>query len=423
MRFFILLFTFLFNLSLFSQVTNNKNIKVKLGIEEFIENHLDLIKGKNIGIITNHTGKLPDGRHIVDILNGNKDFKIKALFGPEHGIRGDAPDGKSLSHTTDEKTGIPVYSLYGTGNNKPTKEMLKDIDVLIYDIQDIGARFYTFQSTLFLCMEAAAEEKIKFIVLDRPNPITGIRIEGAVLDDSLKSFVGLHKIPVVHGLTIGELAKLVNEEGWLNNGVKADLIVIKMKGWKRNMWYDDTGLPWVKPSPNMMNMNTAIVYPGLCFIEGTNVSEGRGTSNPFEIIGAPFIDKDQFAKTLNSYKLKGVEFEPIKFTPTDILRVTVDPKYDSIECNGIFIHIKDRNKFEPIKTGLYILYTLKKLYSKDFKWRSPSRSTSKYFIDLLAGTKDVRLLIDEGKKPEEIMKRWEKDLQKYNKIRKKYLLY
>jgi uncharacterized protein YbbC (DUF1343 family) len=421
MKYFVILFM-LFNVSLISQTKGVNQTKVKLGIEEFLNKHLDLIKGKNIGIITNHTGVIPDGRHLVDILFANPDVKIKALFGPEHGIRGDAPDGKSLSHGVDSKTNIPVYSLYGA-DRKPTKEMLKDIDVLIFDIQDIGARFYTFTSTMFLTMEAAAENNIKFIVLDRPNPITGNKVEGAILDDSLTSFVGLHKIATAHGMTVGELAKLVNEEGWLKNKVKADLTVIKMDGWKRNMWYDETGIPWVKPSPNMININTATVYPGICFIEGTNISEGRGSQSPFEMIGAPFIDKVTFAKTLNEYKLKGVKFEPVEYTPTDILKVTVDPKFDSVKCNGIFIHVTDRNSYEPIKTGLYILYTLKKLYPNDFKWRSPSRSTRKYFVDQLAGTTDVRLLIDKGYKPEIIIAGWQKDIQKYLKIRKKYLLY
>lgn len=420
----ILLFFFMF----FSLTTYSQNLpagkgRIKLGVEQFIEKHLDMVKGKSIGIITNHTGVLPDGSHLVDVLHAIPETKIKALFGPEHGIRGDAPDGKSLSHGTDEKTGLQVYSLYGQGVYKPTPEMLKDIDVLIFDIQDIGARFYTFTSTMFLSMEAAAENKIKFIVLDRPNPITGNRVEGAILHDSLRSFVGLHKIPIAHGMTVGELAKLVNDEGWLKNGVKADLTIIKMDGWKRKMWYDETGIPWIKPSPNMTSINTATIYPGVCFIEGTTVSEGRGTPNPFEIIGAPYINKDEFANTLNGYKLKGVEFEPIEFTPTDILRVTVDPKYDSVKCDGIFIRIKDRNKYEPIKTGLYILHALKKLYPKDFKWRSPSRSTSKYFVDLLAGTYDVRELTDKGLNPEKIMDRWTKDLNKFMKIRKKYLLY
>ena len=418
----LIILLMLFNITLLSQTKNENTVKVKLGIEEFLNKHFDLIKGKNIGIITNHTGVLSNGNHLVDILFANPEVKIKALFGPEHGIRGDAPDGKSVSHGVDSKTNIPVYSLYGT-DRKPTKEMLKDIDVLIFDIQDIGARFYTFTSTMFLTMEAAAENNIKFIVLDRPNPITGLKVEGAILDDSLTSFVGLHKIATAHGMTVGELAKLVNEEGWLKNKAKADLTVIKMDGWKRNMWYDETGIPWVKPSPNMISINTATVYPGLCFIEGTNISEGRGTLNPFEMIGAPFINKDKFAKALNGYKLKGVRFEAVEYTPTNISKVTVDPKYDSIKCNGIFIHVTDRNIFEPIKTGLYILYTLKILYPNDFKWRSPARSTSKYFVDLLAGTTDVRLLIDKGYKPEKIISGWKKDIQKYLKIRNKYLLY
>jgi uncharacterized protein YbbC (DUF1343 family) len=419
----LIFFLMLISINLFGQNKTMNPQKIKLGIEEFLEKNLDMVKGKNIGIITNHTGVLPNGKHLVDILFSNPDIKIKALFGPEHGIRGDAPDGKDLKHGIDPKTNLPVYSLYGTDTKKPTPQMLKDIDVLIFDIQDIGARFYTFESTMFLSMEAAAENHIKFIVLDRPNPITGIKVEGAVLDDSLTSFVGEHRIPVVHGMTMGELAKLANEEGWLKNGVKADLTVIKMDGWNRKMWYDETNSPWIKPSPNMISIKTAAVYPGICFIEGTNVSEGRGTTNPFEMIGAPFIEKEKFANKLNSYKLKGVKFEPIDYTPTDIKKVTVDPKFDSVKCNGVFIRVTDRNKYEPVKTGLYILYTLKKLYPKDFKWRSPARSTSKYFVDLLAGTTDVRLLIDKGLTPEKIISGWQKNIKKYLEIRKKYLLY
>jgi uncharacterized protein YbbC (DUF1343 family) len=404
------------------QTGTSNNPNVTFGIEEFINNHLEMIKGKNIGIITNHTGILPDGSHLVDVLNTTEGVTIKALFGPEHGIRGDAPDGKTLDHSIDTKTNLQVYSLYGQVK-KPTEEMLKDIDVLIFDIQDVGARFYTFTSTMFLTMEAAAEHNIKYIVLDRPNPITGTRIGGAVLDDSISSFVGMHKISAMHGLTVGELATLVNEEGYLKDGVKADLTVIKMKGWKRKMWYDETKLPWVKPSPNMATIATAIVYPGLCYIEGTNVSEGRGTEKPFEIIGAPFVETNIFNETLNSYGLKGVKFENIEFTPVNIELVTVDPKYEGVKCGGTFINVIDRNLFDPTKTGLYILYTLKKLYPDDFKWRSPARSTSKYFVDLLAGTTDLRLMLDEGYKPEDILNKWDKDLQEYIKITKKYLLY
>jgi uncharacterized protein YbbC (DUF1343 family) len=389
--------------------------RVKIGAEILIEKHLDLIKGKKIGIVTNHTGILPDGRHIVDVLNEIEGVKIVALFGPEHGIRGEVPDGKSISHGVDAKTGIPVFSLYGEVK-KPTEEMLKDIDVLIFDIQDVGARFYTYISTMSYCMEACAEMGKKFIVLDRPNPIRGVYVDGPILEPRFKSFVGLHPIPVAHGMTVGELAKMFNDEGWLENAVKADLTVVKMENYSRRMWFDQTGLPWVKPSPNMMTLKTAIVYTATCFIEGTNVSEGRGTQHPFEWIGAPWIDGEKLAKELNHYKLPGVKFEPISFTPTDIEKVTVDPKYEGEKCGGVYLNVYDREKFEPVKVGVYILYALKKLYPDKFKWRTAGQ-------DRLWGTDKVRLMIDEGKKPDEIIKTWEDDVKKFLSIRQKYLLY
>jgi uncharacterized protein YbbC (DUF1343 family) len=389
--------------------------RVKIGAEILIEKHLDLIKGKKIGIVTNHTGILPDGRHIVDVLNEIEGVKIVALFGPEHGIRGEVPDGKSISHGVDAKTGIPVFSLYGDVK-KPTEEMLKDIDVLIFDIQDVGARFYTYISTMSYCMEACAEMGKKFIVLDRPNPIRGVYVDGPILEPRFKSFVGLHPIPVAHGMTVGELAKMFNDEGWLENAVKADLTVVKMENYSRKMWFDQTGLPWVKPSPNMMTLKTAIVYTATCFIEGTNVSEGRGTQHPFEWIGAPWIDGEKLAKELNYYKLPGVKFEPISFTPTDIEKVTVDPKYEGEKCGGVYLNVYDREKFEPVKVGVYILYALKKLYPDKFKWRTAGQ-------DRLWGTDKVRLMIDEGKKPDEIIKTWEDDVKKFLSIRQKYLLY
>ncbi len=389
--------------------------RVKIGAEIFIEKHLDLVKGKGIGIVTNHTGILPDGRHIVDVLNEIPDVKIMALFGPEHGIRGEVPDGKSISHGVDTKTGIKVYSLYGEVK-KPTPEMLKDIDILIFDIQDVGARFYTYISTMSYCMEACAEQGKKFIVLDRPNPIRGVYVDGPVLESKFRSFVGLHPIPVSHGMTVGELAKMFNEEGWLENGVKADLVVIKMENYSRKMWFDQTGLPWVKPSPNMMTLKTAVVYTATCFIEGTNVSEGRGTEHPFEWIGAPWIDAKKLADELNSYKLPGVKFEPIEFVPVDIEKVTIDPKYEGEKCYGVYLNVYDREKFEPVKTAVYILYTLKKLYPDDFKWRTAGQ-------DRLWGTDKIRLMIDEGKKPEEIINSWKRELEKFLKTRQKYLMY
>jgi uncharacterized protein YbbC (DUF1343 family) len=420
---YLLAFFFVNNI-LSNNLNNNMNekIKVKVGAELFVEKYLDLIKGKNIGIITNHSALLPDGRHIVDVLYSLPDVKIKALFGPEHGIRGDAPDGLKIDHDVDPTTKIKIFSLYGK-ITKPTKEMLDGIDVLIFDIQDVGVRFYTFTSTLFLTLEAAAENKIQYIVLDRPNPINGLNFDGPVIDDSLKSFVGLHSIPISHGMTVGELAKMVNNEGWLKNGVKADLRVIEMEGWERKLWYDETSLQWIKPSPNMMSMNTAVIYPGLCFIEGTNISEGRGTMYPFEYIGAPFINGDKLANELNGFKLGGVEFHSVTFTPQDISLVTTDPKYEGLECHGVCIDVKNRNIYEPVKTGIYILYALKKVSPDDFKWRSPARSTGKYYIDLLAGTPKIRELLNQGKNPDEIISLWQEGLDKFKNTRKKYLIY
>jgi uncharacterized protein YbbC (DUF1343 family) len=415
----------LFNKITFSNILRDnmsEKVKIKVGAELLIEKHLDLIKGKNIGIITNHSAVLQDGRHLVDVLKSIPEVKVLALFGPEHGIRGDAPDGKSIDHDIDDPTQLKVFSLFGK-ITKPTPEMLKGIEVLIFDIQDVGVRFYTFTSTLFLTMEAAAENNITFIVLDRPNPIGGLNFDGPIREDSLKSFVGLHPIPVMHGMTVGELAKMANDEGWLKNGVKANLKIIKMEGWYRKLWYDETSLQWLKPSPNIVTMNTAVIYPGTCFIEGTNVSEGRGTMNPFEIIGAPFVNAEKLANKLNEYKLKGVKFRPITFTPENIIKMTTDPKYDSIECHGVFIDITDRNIIEPVKIGVYILYALKDLFPNDFKWRSPSRSTGKYYIDLLSGTTEIRQMLDKGIKPEEIISRWQAGLDKFKLIRKKHLLY
>lgn len=400
---------------LLALILQSQEKRVKIGAEVLLEKHLDLIRGKKIGIVTNHTGVLPDGRHIVDVLNRIQDVKIVALFGPEHGIRGEVPDGKSISHGYDTKTGIPVYSLYGEVK-KPTPDMLKDVDVLIFDIQDVGARFYTYISTLSYCMEACAEQGKKFIVLDRPNPIRAVYVDGPVLDPKFKSFVGLHTIPVSHGMTVGELAKMLNEEGWLKNGVKVDLTVIKMENYSRRMWFDQTGLPWIKPSPNMMTLKTAIVYMATCFIEGTNVSEGRGTQHPFEWIGAPWIDAKKLVNELNSYNLPGIKFEPIEFIPVDIEKVTIDPKYEGEKCYGVYLNVYDREKFEPVKTAVYILYALRNLFPNDFKWRTAGQ-------DRLWGTDRIRLMIDEGKKPEEIIKSWEKEIEKFLNVRQRYLLY
>ncbi|HAL57790.1 MAG TPA: DUF1343 domain-containing protein [Bacteroidetes bacterium] len=388
--------------------------QVKTGADLLFEKYAHLVEGKRIGLVTNHSALLSNGKHLVDAISESRRARLVALFGPEHGVRGDAPAGKKIIDARDEKTGVPVYSLYGQ-INKPTPEMLKDVDVLLFDILDVGVRFYTFESTMSLAMEAAAEMGIPYIVLDRPNPIRGTWVEGFIRLDSLRSFVGLYPIPVAHGLTMGELATMINNEGWLKNGVRADLKVVKMEGWKRTMWFDETGVRWVKPSPNIAGLATAVVYPGTCFFEGTNVSEGRGTDRPFETIGAPFVAGEQLARELQSYGLPGVVFEPIKFTPRDIPGAASNPKHKSIECGGVFVKVVDRNVYEPVRTGIAMLSALKKLYPNDFQWRNS--------IDRLSGTPMVRLRIDAGEKPENIVAAWKVELAGFGKLREKYLLY
>lgn len=389
--------------------------QVRLGSERLLHEYSSLIAHKRIGLITNHTALLSNGTYLADTLLRLPTTTLAVLFGPEHGIRGAVPAGEHVAHGVDEKTGIPFYSLYGE-TRKPTPGMLEGVDVLVYDIQDVGARFFTYISTLALAMEAAAERRIPFIVLDRPNPIRGVLVEGFIREDSLRSFIGWMPIPITYGMTVGELAAMINGERWLGNGLRVDLTVIPMEGWTREMWYDETGLRWVSPSPNMKSLATATVYPGTCLTEGTNVSEGRGTERPFEYIGAPFVNGKELAERMNAYRLPGVVFEPIEFTPRDLAGVATNVKYRGIRCEGISVRVIDRNIFEPVATGVYLLSTLKQLYPARLEWRERA-------IDLLAGTPRLRAMIDRGALPQDIINAWSTDVQKFMRIRAKYLLY
>ncbi len=402
-------------LALFTILTIPLAAQVIPGADVLLNDRLDLIRGKRVGIVTNHSAILKDGRHLVDAIMAVPDARVVALFGPEHGIRGDAPDGRSVRDTIDARTGVPMYSLYGR-INKPTQEMLKDVDVLIYDIQDVGARFYTFISTLSHAMEAAAEKGIPYVVLDRPNPIRGTWIEGPIRLDSLRSFVGLHPIPIAHGMTVGELATMFNEEGWLAKGVKAKLTVVPMKGWTRDLWYDQTGLTWVKPSPNMATLATATVYPGTCLFEGTNLSEGRGVEKPFETIGAPFVDGEAWTKALNARALPGVRFEPVRFTPREIPNVASRPKHQGVECNGTLVVVTDRDKFEPIRTAVHMLETVHRIAGAKFQWRTGS-------IDRLSGTPGFRSSIDAGTPADVIVTGWNLEKERFLEVRSRYLMY
>jgi len=387
---------------------------VRTGLDVAVESNFEMFRGKKVGIICNHTARDRNGNHIVDLFYHSGVCTVSAIFGPEHGFRGLAADGGDVCNEIDSLTGANIFSLYGE-INKPTKEMLKNVDVLVYDIQDVGVRFYTFITTMTRCMEAAAEDSIPFYVLDRPDPIRGDRIEGPMLDPKFKSFVGPHPTPIRYGLTIGEFAKFINGESYLENGVKADLRVIKMKDWTRNLWYDQTDLPWIAPSPNMPFLSTAIAYPGFCLVEGTNLSEGRGTDSPFLKFGAPYIDAKTYADSLNALNCQGVRFEPITFTPVSIPNVAAKPKYENQLCNGVMLIISDRDLFKPISTMLLIIEKTKKMYPNDFKWRGS--------IDRLYGNDELKLAIDSGKPVIELIAKWKTENEKFRAMTEKYLFY
>ncbi|WP_026314491.1 DUF1343 domain-containing protein [Bacillus acidiproducens] len=389
---------------------SHKRSSFQLGVDVLLKDRLDLLKGKRVGLITNPTGVDQSLNSIVDRFAGNSDIHLTALFGPEHGVRGSAEAGAYVPFYTDLKTGLPVYSLYGE-TKKPTPEMLKDVDVLVFDIQDVGARFYTYIYTMAYAMEAAKEKGIPFIVLDRPNPIGGTKVEGPVLNPDYASFVGMYPIALRHGMTVGELAKYFNKAC----GIGADLTVVPMKGWHREMYMDDTPLEWVMPSPNMPTLDTAAVYPGTALIEGTNISEGRGTTRPFELIGAPFIDGDRLTVKLNQLGLPGVRFRSASFTPTT-------SKWSGRLTNGIQIHVTDRNKYQSVKTGLAIVKTIHDLYPNQFAFRAEDKNGVSYF-DQLIGNVWVREAINNGTSLQDIEKRWQKDLKEWKKKRAKYLMY
>jgi uncharacterized protein YbbC (DUF1343 family) len=380
---------------------------VRIGADVFIENHLDLVRGKNVGVITNHTGRLSSGEYLVDALL-NEGVDVVALFGPEHGIRGVVAAGESVHDTVDDKTGIRIHSLYGNVK-KPTPEMLAGVDVLVYDIQDVGARFYTYISTMMLAMEAAAEKGIPFVVLDRPNPLGGILIDGPVMQDSLRSFVGMLPIPVVYGLTCGELASMINRERWLKGGSTVDLTVVRMEGWSRLMGWSATGLDWIAPSPNIPTSQTATVYPATCFIEATNISEGRGTDRPFETIGAPFIQGDTLASRLNELSLPGVRFFPFSFTPTS-------SKFKSVFCNGIRLEVSSQGDFLPILTGMHILQRIHQLWPEEVRFNSS-------FLARLLGIPGIEIQLAQGVHPDKIQASWIGPLEEFRTRSARYHFY
>ena len=338
--------------------------QVQTGLDVLINEKLEIIKGKKVGLVTNHTGVDRSGKPNYEILIQLSDVDLQTIFAPEHGFFGNVSRGQKFDDL--KQDGFPViYSLYGK-TDKPTPDMFEGLDVIIYDIQDIGARFYTYISTLGLVMEAAAEADIAVIVLDRPNPLNGITIEGPVLDINYKSFVGMYPIPIRYVLTIGELAKMIIGEKWIEH--VPELTVIKMAGWKRTMYYDDTGLSWISPSPNIPDLETAILYPGMCLFEGTNVSEGRGTDHPFQYIGAPWIDSSKIIKAMEQKHLPGVVYEPISFMPISIPGKSLKPKFENETCYGIKIILLEKNIYKSVATAAQLLKTIQELYPEKFQW-------------------------------------------------------
>ncbi|MBI5032219.1 MAG: DUF1343 domain-containing protein [Chloroflexi bacterium] len=376
---------------------------VNSGLDVLLKEHLGRLNNRRIGLVTNPTGVTSSLKPNIDALR-DAGVNLVALFSPEHGLLGAVADGVQVASGQDEHTGLPVHSLYGA-TRKPNAEMLNGIDVLLFDLQDVGVRFYTYTATLGLCLEACAEIKIPLIVLDRPNPINGNWIEGPIIAKEQQSFVGHGPLPIRFGMTMGELAQFYNSE--LNTC--AELQIISMQGWERRMWFDETELPWVLSSPNMPHLSTAIVYPGMCLFEGTNLSVGRGTALPFETFGAPWIDSYALADAFNALGIDGAHFRPMAFTPTA-------DKFADTLCYGVQIHVTDRNALRPVTMALYLLRTLRAMYPTPFEWIPAS-------FNLLMGDASVMEKIDRGEAVSAIVQSWQSELDSFLRVRSNYLMY
>lgn len=362
---------------------------MRTGLERLLDDPRRWLGGERVGLVANPTTVDGHLTHAIDLLHAHPDVDLRILFGPEHGVRGTAQYMVEVADSSDAATGLPEVSLYGATfeSLSPRAEHLAQLDVLLFDVQDVGARYYTYAATMALCMRAARAASIKIVVLDRPNPIGGVQVEGGGLEPGLENFCGLYPVPQRHGMTVGELARLYND----SFGIGCDLQVVACEGWARGDYYDQTRLPWVMPSPNMPALDTAIVYPGMCLLEGTNLSEGRGTTRPFELFGAPFIDGPRLAEELTRYELPGARFRPCAFQPTF-------DKFAGQRCGATQIHVVDRLVFEPYRTGLAVLVAVKKLWPSEFKWRmEPYEFRDDVLaIDLLTGKPEVREAIDRG---------------------------
>lgn len=388
--------------------------RVRLGVEILLEEKLHLLRGSRVGLVCNQASVLPDFRHAADVFHAHSDIDLTALFGPQHGIRGDVQYNMiETPHVRDARSGLMVYSLYSE-TRVPTEEMVEGIDTFVVDLQDVGCRIYTYTYTMANCMIAAAKYGKRVIVCDRPNPIGGVKVEGNVTEKEFTSFVGQFELPTRPGMTIGEMARMFNE----HFGIGCELEVVEMRGWERAMWHEETGLPWVLPSPNIPTIDTCVVFPATVHLEGTELSEGRGTTMPFELNGAPYIDPYAWAETLRSFDFPGVAFREAYFQPTF-------SEFAGQTCGGVQLHITDRETFTPVVVGVAMVKTAYDMYLDDFQWRQNEYEYEfgKNAFDVVSGTDKIRRAIEAEKSVREVEVSWMPTLDDFRTVRAKFLLY
>ena len=388
--------------------------RVRPGIEILLTEKIDSLRGQRIGLVCNQASVLPDLRHAADVFFEHPDIDLTTLFGPQHGIRGDLQDNMiETDHAVDSHTGLWIYSLYSE-TREPTEKMLENVDTIVFDLQDVGCRIYTFVYTMANCMRAAKKLGKRVVVCDRPNPINGVAIEGNITEHEFKSFVGQFEIPTRHGMTTGELARMFNE----HFGIGCELEVVAMGGWQREMWFEETGLPFVMPSPNIPTVDTCVVFPATVHVEGTELSEGRGTTKPFELNGAPYIDPWEWVSALAKYSFPGVTYRQTFFQPTF-------QKHAQVTCGGLQLHVTDRQTFTPVIVGVAMIKTAYDLYKDHFEWKRDAYEYvfDKNPFDVVSGTDKIRKAIEAGGSVEEIQDSWKDGLREFGELRAKYLLY
>ena len=393
---------------------SNGRHQIKLGLERLLDERVGALAGVRVGLVCNQASVDHAFRHAADLFHEHSQINLTVLFGPQHGIRGDVQDNMiETEHAVDRRTQVPIYSLYSE-TREPTGEMLRDVDVVVVDLQGVGCRIYTFAYTMANCMRAAKRLGKKVVVCDRPNPIGGEMVAGNVTERGHESFVGQFSLPTRHGMTMGELARLFNG----HFGIGCELEVVELGGWSRDLWYEDTDGPWVLPSPNIPTPDSCKVFPGTVHLEGTQMSEGRGTTRPFELVGAPYIDADEYAEALAALNLPGVIFRSCVFMPTF-------QKHGGKACGGVQIHVTDRATFEPVSAGVAIVKTAHDLYRDDFRWKDPpyEYEFERNPFDVISGTTEMRAQIERGDSLDSIVESWQPALEDFKRVRREHLLY